>query len=278
MRHWKRLFYYLIINVLVSACTVVTVLALWQRYQPEIPFLGDINPLALITPMSPRSLFPEYASSIETAEATATQAPETDIPPQEIPLETPMTEMAYTVQAGDTLGAIAVKFNVTVAEITDSNEIANPDALEVGQVLIIRRPLIAPTTQTPLPAEEIDVGLETPTSVPTDISPPSSGETRVTIDSVIAAGDLNSERVFLKRVGPGEISLTGWQLVAENGEKFDFPQITLFENGAVFIYSKEGQTTAVALYWALDHSVWKSGDTVVLLDDQGQVHTSYQIP
>jgi hypothetical protein len=100
----------------------------------------------------------------------------------------------------------------------------------------------------------------------------------VIIDSVIGVDDFDSERVFLKRVGPGEISLTGWQLVTESGEVFTFPQLILFEGGAVFIHTKTGQTTAVALYWELDHAVWESGDSVVLIDDLGEVHTSYQIP
>ncbi len=278
MRHWKRLFYYLIINVLVSACTVVTVLTLWQRYQSEIPLLGDVNPLALITPMSPRSLFPDYVSSAEAMEPTAIPVPATETPSEDQPAETAMTEMVYTVQTGDTLGAIAVKFSITVAEITAVNEIADPDALEVGQVLIIRRPLVVPSTQTSLIAEEIEAELEATTANPTRTPIPLTGESRVTIDSVIGVSDLASERIFLKRVGPGEISLTGWQLVAENGDVFDFPQITLFENGAVFIYTREGQTTAVALYWELDHSVWESGDKLVLLDDLGEVHTTYQIP
>jgi len=278
MRHWKRLFYYLIINVLVSACTVVAVLTLWQRYQPEIPLLGDVNPLALITPMSPRSLFPDFVSSAETMEPTAIAIQATKSPSGDQPLETPMAEMAYTVQTGDTLGAIAVKYNITVAEITAVNEIADPDALEVGQVLIIRRPFVVPSTQNSLPAEEIEAELEATTTNPTSTPVPLTGESRVTIDSAIGVSDLASERIFLKRVGPGEISLTGWQLVAENGDVFDFPQLTLFENGAVFIYTREGQTTAVALYWALNQSVWESGDTVVLLDDLGEVHTTYQIP
>ncbi len=34
MRGWKRLSYYLVINVLVSACTMVVVLAVWQHYNP----------------------------------------------------------------------------------------------------------------------------------------------------------------------------------------------------------------------------------------------------
>ncbi len=278
MRHWKRLFYYLIINVLVSACTMITVLILWQRYQPEIPPIVDLNPLALITPLSPRSLFTDYLSSVETIEPTATPIQATETPLEEQIAETPTTEMAYTVQPGDTLGAIAVKFDITVAEITEVNEISDPDALVVGQVLTIRRPLINPATQTPPPTRDVEAERETTTPNPTSTPPPVPGGSRVMIDSVIGAGDLASERIFLKRVGSGELSLNDWQLVAENGETFDFPQLTLFENGAVFVYTKEGQTTAVALYWALDHPVWESGETVELLDDQGRVHTTYEIP
>ena len=278
MRHWKRLFYYLIINVLVSACTVVTVLSLWQRYQPEIPLLGDVNPLALVTPMSPRALFPDYVSAEETGEPTDIPVQATTTPLADQAAETPMSEVEYTVEAGDTLGAIAVKFNVTVAEITAANDIANPDALEVGQVLIIYRPLVLVSTREALPAEELEPETETATAIPTSTTVPITGESGVVIDSIIGVDDLASARVFLKRVGPGEISLTGWQLVAESGEVFTFPQLILFEGGAVFVHTKTGQTTAVALYWDLDHAVWKPGDSVVLIDDLGEVHTSYEIP
>ena len=278
MRHWKRLFYYLTINVLVSSCTIITILYLWQNYQSQIPFLNDVNPLAMITPLSPRELFPDFDSQAETPEPTEVVVLATKIPAQEEPTQTQMAEMVYTVETGDTLGAITVKFNITVAEILEANEILNPDALEVGQVLIIRRPFIAPATHTALPPQEIEQQPESTTSVPTNTPEPLTGESRVLIDSIIGVGDLASERIFLKRVGPGEISLTGWTLVAENGDTFTFPQLTLFENGAVFVHTKQGQTTAVALYWELDHAVWNSGDTVVLIDDQGEVHTSYQIP
>ena len=168
MRHWKRLFYYLIINVFVSACTVVAVLALWQRYQPEIPFLGDVNPLALITPMSPQALFPDYVSAAETPEPTAV-AVQATVEPQPTVIE--MSEMTYTVEAGDTLGEIAVKFNITVAEITAVNEISNPDSLVVGQVLIIRRPLVAVSTHTALPPEEFEEEFEATEALPTNTPP-----------------------------------------------------------------------------------------------------------
>lgn len=282
MRHWKRLFYYLIINVLVSACTVFAVLTYWERTHPEMPILSQINPFALITPMSPQELFPDYASQAETIEPTSIPVGATETPPAAQPTMTTQAEMAYTVQTGDTLGEIAVKFNITVAEILEANDILNPDSLEVGQVLIIRRPLVVVSTHTALPTEEIlaetDLAVDTPPSPATSTPPPLSGESRVIIDSVIGAGDLASERIFLKRIGPGEISLAGWQLVTESSEIFIFPQISLFESGAVNIYTKTGANTVVALYWELDHPVWQPGETVTLLDNQGEVHFSYQIP
>ena len=43
----------------------------------------------------------------------------------------------YTVKAGDTLTAIALKYGTTVAAIVAANNIANPNLIQVGQVLII---------------------------------------------------------------------------------------------------------------------------------------------
>ena len=176
MRHWKRLFYYLVINVMVSACTMVTVLFLWQNYQSEIPFLNDVNPLAMITPLSPRSLFPNYDSQPETPEPTLAVVLATETQVLEEPAETQMAELTYAVEAGDTLGAIAVKFNITVAEILDANEIPNPDALEVGQVLIIRRPLVAAATHTALPPDEVVPEVESTAAAPTNTPEPLTGE------------------------------------------------------------------------------------------------------
>ncbi|HEU0072864.1 MAG TPA: LysM domain-containing protein [Dehalococcoidia bacterium] len=43
----------------------------------------------------------------------------------------------YVVQAGDTLGAIAEQFGVTVDAIIAANELANPDLIQPGDTLTI---------------------------------------------------------------------------------------------------------------------------------------------
>jgi hypothetical protein len=98
------------------------------------------------------------------------------------------------------------------------------------------------------------------------------------INSVIGAGDLASERVFLTRTGFGELDLTGWQLRDQNGNVFTFPQLVLFESGAVNVWTTTGTPTVVDLYWGLGSAVWSSGETVVLVDNLGKERAKYAVP
>jgi LasA protease len=50
----------------------------------------------------------------------------------------------YTVQAGDSLGKIAERYNISLEELINTNQLVNPDHLEVGQTLII--PVSTPQT------------------------------------------------------------------------------------------------------------------------------------
>ncbi len=45
--------------------------------------------------------------------------------------------LEYSVQSGDTLGTIAEEHGVSIELIAQANELANPDVLEVGQLLVI---------------------------------------------------------------------------------------------------------------------------------------------
>ncbi len=46
--------------------------------------------------------------------------------------------LPYVVQAGDTLGVIAKKFNVTVEQLMKWNNLKDPNFLTVGQRLVIK--------------------------------------------------------------------------------------------------------------------------------------------
>ena len=48
-----------------------------------------------------------------------------------------MSETIYTVVAGDTLSAIAKKYNTTYQELAKYNNIANPNIINVGQKIKI---------------------------------------------------------------------------------------------------------------------------------------------
>jgi LysM repeat protein len=67
--------------------------------------------------------------------ATSTDTP-TPLPPS--PTATPTAEIiSHTVAKGENLLSIAQQYNTTVEAIVEANDIANPDLIFIGQVLII---------------------------------------------------------------------------------------------------------------------------------------------
>ncbi len=86
-------------------------------------------------------------------------------PGMELPTATPIpsdlssgTIIEYTIQAGDTLAGIASLFNSTVDAIIEENELDDPNAIFVGQQLLVPVNIVTPTatrppTSTPLTPE-----------------------------------------------------------------------------------------------------------------------------
>jgi len=236
MKQWKRLAYYLLLNVFVSTCTILVVLFFWQRTQ---------NPSLDIT------LARLFGGAQLPTPTVSTPPPPADTPTP-APTSTPVF-IVYTVKSGDTFGLIAEEFGVSIDELMQLNGYTDPSSLGVGESLQI--PIV---TMTP---------------------PTISGE--VTIDSVIGVGDLQSERILLKHLGDGEISLVGWKILDEDGNTFtfpEFPELILYKAGAVNVLTRAGSNTVVDLYWGLTEAVWRSGETVTLQDDQGRVRDTYLIP
>lgn len=84
-------------------------------------------------------------------------------PGMELPTATPIppdlprgTKIDYTVQPGDSIAAIAAKFNSTEEAIITENAITDANAIRVGQLLVIPVNLVTatptrPPTSTPIP-------------------------------------------------------------------------------------------------------------------------------
>jgi hypothetical protein len=128
----------------------------------------------------------------------------------------------------------------------------------------------------PTPAEpaEAQPPLATETLPPPD-------QTVIEIVSVVAPGDLEYEVVLLRRLGDGNLRMTGWRLESESGASFVFPaqpELVLYKDGAVQVYTKSGADTATEVYWNRSEPAWRSGETVQLIDTQGNRRAVYRVP
>lgn len=80
----------------------------------------------------------------------------------------------YIVAAGDSLGLIAQAHGLTLAELMEANQIANPDAIYVGQRLELPTPVVETIAQTD--AAETDAETNAPEEpLPAQIGPPRAG-------------------------------------------------------------------------------------------------------
>ena len=98
------------------------------------------------------------------------------------------------------------------------------------------------------------------------------------IESILGAGELETERVLIKHIGEREVSLVGWQLQDQDGHAFNFPALTMFQGGAVTVYTRAGTSTVVELYWGMDEPLWQPGEKAYLIDPDGQIQAVYTVP
>jgi LysM repeat protein len=255
MVRWKRLFYYLTINIFVSACTTVSVLLLWEKYNPPVIIdFANFSLEELSQVVIPVFLTPNSPGVSETA---ATPGP------------TPTRSLAdYLVLRGDTLSDIAERYEVSLEELMEINNIDNPNNLLVGQILWVPQPV-------PEPEPTTSVAIPAWTAIPLENA---NGNSEVVIVNVVGAGDLATERVRLEYRGEGEYSMQGWRLTSESGSEFVFPMLTLFPDGAIDVYTRVGINSVISLFWGLDAPVWTSGDQVSLFDTNGVLKSSFRVP
>lgn len=245
----KRLVYFLLINILVSAITTLVVLTIWDRsHRTESSLPVTSAPLVMIPTATQSNI-----AQVETSDAPT------------------IALQAYQVSPGETLGEIAFTFDITIEELLELNGLTDPDSIGTGTTIFVPvRDQSVSEGEGEIAAPEGDGNADAPIS-------PASGD-QVDIVAVIGAGDLTSERVQIRGRGDVTLSLTRWRLQDDDGNVYVFPQITLFGSGAVNVYSSAGVDTVVALYWNSGEAVWETGETVTLLDDAGKVQATYSVP
>jgi LysM repeat protein len=256
MSNWKKLLFYLLINILISATTTWIILTIWGRiYLPASTTKANNSPNPSVVPTSSDSM-----SVVATSEASSVIQPS----------KTEQLVEEYIVRADDTLGKIAADYEVSVEKLLKFNGLKDPNSLSVGMVIYIPiEPEIIPTDE-PTATRETSLVSGTPGATEQGGS--------VVINSVIGVGDLESERVFLSRTGKGVLMISGWRIMDEDGNVFEFPNLELYEGGAVNLWTKSGTQTVVDLYWGLQTTIWESGETVALVDADGKLQASYKIP
>jgi LysM repeat protein len=220
MNQWKRLSFFLLLNIFVSACTTIAVLLLWDQFRPPLPggairqiTLKLSRPTATATPMV-----------VTTPSLDATAAP---------------GFLFHTVLDGETFESIAQQYNVSVEALVAENGYSQSQLLSPGELL--RVPIH-----------------------------------RAAINSLVGAGDLDSEHLVIQSEVEGLLDLTGWQLDDGTGNVYQFPSVKLFSKGEdISLYSKAGANTASELYWGRSEAIWQPGKTASLRDPQGNLHSTY---
>ncbi|MEE4194503.1 MAG: lamin tail domain-containing protein, partial [Anaerolineae bacterium] len=129
-------------------------------------------------------------------------------------------------------------------------------------------PTIAPEVQTVVQA----------TALPTIASIPPLEQEVIRIEVIYGAEYLQDERVVLQRVGTSDLPMYGWYLEDEDGNRFQFPGITLKPGAELQIYSRSGDSTVLALFWGASRSIWSVGETARVYDPQGNLRAEYMIP
>ncbi len=136
-------------------------------------------------PATPRSTAPAILEIIPAPtfdiDATATNYARLLIP-------SPTPAGLYVVQSGDTLGALAQEFGTTIDELLAANGLIDPNAIQVGQTLIIpslvNRPLATPASISPTIPSATPSPTERPTATATRLPtltpvPPTSTNTEI---------------------------------------------------------------------------------------------------
>jgi LysM repeat protein len=125
MKQWNRIFFFLLLNIFISACTTLSVLYIWDQTRTQLPG-GLISP-------------PQINLTRPTEIPPATPTTASDRPD---PTATPAV-LFHPVKEGDTFESIALLYDVTVDDLVQANGFPGVQRLSPGELLRVPiRPVI----------------------------------------------------------------------------------------------------------------------------------------
>lgn len=245
--NWRRLAVFIAINVIVSAAVTLLVLSIWESRRPA----PAPQPAPTARPLDP------------TSPLAATPLPEATQPPLPTASPSPATAgpFMYIIQPGDTLGSLSLKFDVPLAALLAVNSLSEDAILSVGQEITI------------------PVGASI-AAVPTVAASPAatSGPAFVTVREIESPGSIDAEAVTLTNLGK-LINLAGWTLSDGAGNRYTFPDVTVFAGAEISVHTRAGTNTPSDLYWGESEARWgRKGTTAYLRDASGKLVATYRVP
>lgn len=248
----RQLAFIVVVNGLVSLVIALAVVWIFEIRRPEAEELASLynqRPEAILaaTPA------PANPAAVAVVAQTNAPAPET---PTATPELDPQQEV-YIVRGGDSLVAIAARYNVSIDEIVRANNLSNPDFVFSGQQLIIPGPS-PPGGGGPTATPAVILGVE--------------------VAFIDGAGILDVESAQVVNDSDRAFSLQGWQLARDGGPAYTFGNVPVFPGGSVRIHTRAGDDTSVDLYWGQPEAQWQSGVAVQLLNERGALVHTFVVP
>lgn len=250
----RRFILFLLLNAVVSVSATFAALWFWDRY-----VRGGAPPTAPAAPTSTTLASPTLVGALPAITPFPT-----------LPAQPPALPQTHVVQTGETLGRIADLYGVTIEDLVRANSLSNPNALDVGQTLIIPLGGLEPTATS---APEI----ATVPPIPTATRDPNQPAPQLTLREVRTPGVLETEAVVIANTG-GPVEMAGWTLRDETGRSYTFPALTLFAGGSVSVRTTSGQNSASELFWGQAQAVWASGRQALLTDPGGVIVARFTVP